>query len=506
MSRGSSERSGRDGWGLPSLRWARVRVWLVGACTVLTVGVSAAQAQASTYSTQKTLPFTGLSFPAGVAVDSAGDVFVTDFNNNDVVERTAAGSQLTLPLTGSNPYGVAVDSAGDVFVTDFSADRVVELPVGGSQVTLPFTGLNAPEGVAVDSKGDVFVVDYGNNRVVELPVGGGSQVTLPFTGLSGPEGLAAPAPDGVAVDSAGDVFVADTVNGQILELAADGSQVTLPFAGLNFPEGVAVDSTGDVFVADTGNSRVLELSPVVKSPTITWATPAAIPYGTPLSSTQLDATASVTGTFAYTPAAGTVLHPGTDQALSVTFTPTDTSDYSSATDTVHINVNKATPTVSWGAPASITYGTPLSSAQLDATASAPGSFVYTPPTGTVLGAGANQRLSVTFTPTDTADYNNAGGSAQITVLKAPTKLAAPAVSLGQVTAKLTRSDTGAPVAGETIVFSTGSTRLCSATTNTAGVATCSPSPGNALTALLRGYQANFAGDSNYLSAGASAGP
>jgi subtilase family serine protease len=73
------------------------------------------------------------------------------------------------------------------------------------------------------------------------------------------------------------------------------------------------------------------------APAITWATPAPIPYGTALSSNQLDATASVPGSFDYNPAAGTVLDAGTDM-LSVIFTPTNTLDYSSATDTVSLVV------------------------------------------------------------------------------------------------------------------------------------------------------------------------
>ena len=78
-------------------------------------------------------------------------------------------------------------------------------------------------------------------------------------------------------------------------------------------------------------------------PTITWHNPAAIIYGTPLSGTQLDATASVTGTFVYTPGAGTILNAG-NQPLSVNFTPTDTSNYDSAPANVTLVVNKALAT------------------------------------------------------------------------------------------------------------------------------------------------------------------
>src|SRR5207253_1507960 len=137
------------------------------------------------------------------------------------------------------------------------------------------------------------------------------------------------------------------------------------------------------------------------TPTITWRAPADIAYGTALIATQLNATASAPGTLAYTPALGTVLDAGT-HALSVTFTPTDAANYSGAIATATITVLKASSTITWPAPADITYGTALSATQLNATASAPGTFVYTPAAGTVLDAGSHT-LSVTLTPTD-ANY------------------------------------------------------------------------------------------------------
>ena len=159
--------------------------------------------------------------------------------------------------------------------------------------------------------------------------------------------------------------------------------------------------------ADTSKSATATVTlEVTKStPAITWANPGAITYGTALSSTQLDATASVAGTFVYTPAAGTVLAAGS-QTLSVTFTPTNTTSYNTATATITLPVNKATPTIAWATPAAITYGTPLSATQLAATTSVAGTFAYTPPVGTVLAVGS-QTLSVTFTPTNTANYNTA---------------------------------------------------------------------------------------------------
>ena len=137
------------------------------------------------------------------------------------------------------------------------------------------------------------------------------------------------------------------------------------------------------------------------TPAITWAAPAAIPYGTALSATQLNASSTVAGTFVYTPAAGTVLTAGS-QTLSVTFTPTDSGDYTTATATVTLTVNKTTPAITWATPAAIPYGTALSATQLNASSTVAGTFVYTPAAGTVLTAGS-QTLSVTFTPTDSTD-------------------------------------------------------------------------------------------------------
>jgi hypothetical protein len=153
----------------------------------------------------------------------------------------------------------------------------------------------------------------------------------------------------------------------------------------------------------------------IATPTITWATPASIVYGRPLDSTQLNATANAAGTFIYTPAAGTVLGVGT-QTLSVTFTPTDATDYTSALATVQLVVTQATPTITWAAPSAITYGTALSAAQLNASSTVSGSFSYSPVVGTVLSAGA-QTLTAIFTPTDTSNYSTSTATVTLTVNK-----------------------------------------------------------------------------------------
>ena len=153
---------------------------------------------------------------------------------------------------------------------------------------------------------------------------------------------------------------------------------------------------------------------VAVAPVLTWVTPAAVAAGTALSAAQLSATANVAGAFVYTPPAGTVMATAGTQTLAVTFTPTDLVHYTVASTSVTLTVNRVTPTITWPAPATMPYGTALSATQLNATANAPGAFVYNPAAGTVFNTLGSRTLSVAFTPTDPTTYNAA--SASVTVL------------------------------------------------------------------------------------------
>ncbi|MGA2536290.1 MAG: choice-of-anchor Q domain-containing protein, partial [Terracidiphilus sp.] len=146
---------------------------------------------------------------------------------------------------------------------------------------------------------------------------------------------------------------------------------------------------------------------------ITWPTPAAITYGTPLSATQLDASANEPGTFTYSPSAGTVIGVAGSDTLTATFTPADTTDYKVTLAHVKLQVNKATPVVKWN-PAPIQIGSKLTSAQLDATANVPGKFVYTPALGTKITS-SKETLKVVFTPTKTADYTTVDATVSLQV-------------------------------------------------------------------------------------------
>jgi hypothetical protein len=181
--------------------------------------------------------------------------------------------------------------------------------------------------------------------------------------------------------------------------------------------------------ADTENyttaSKDVTISVSKSNPTITWNNPVDITYGTALSGDQLNAVATdpegntIAGSFVYTPAAGTILDVGNDQPLHAEFTPADAGSYTTASKDVTINVSKSTPTITWNNPADIVYGTELSNYQLNAAASVPGDFTYTPAEGTVLGAGNDQKLHADFAPADSANYTTASKDVQINVLEVP---------------------------------------------------------------------------------------
>ncbi len=155
-------------------------------------------------------------------------------------------------------------------------------------------------------------------------------------------------------------------------------------------------------------------------------------------------------------------------------------------------IETLTPVLTWANPADITYPTPLGGAQLNATADVPGAFAYTPPAGTVLGAGTAQTLSVLFTPTDTVNYRTASTTVQINVLTA-----------GQ-TITVTTPAPGSAVFGASFnVAATASSSLGVAVTTTGG---CSGGgTGSATITMTSGTTAcvvhyNQGGDSNYAGA------
>ena len=161
----------------------------------------------------------------------------------------------------------------------------------------------------------------------------------------------------------------------------------------------------------------MELTVIKDTPSIKWPTPKSIRSSGVLSAAQLNATASVPGTFDYSPAIGEVMDVGT-HTLSVTFTPTDSEKYATALATVSLDVVPRTrPVILWSTPEPISYGTSLSTRQLNATTSIPGTFEYLPGPGVAPTAGTRV-LAVTFTPADSVNYAPAETFVRLDVTKA----------------------------------------------------------------------------------------
>jgi len=216
-----------------------------------------ATAQAQYNGVQTTFPASGLTNPLGVGVDSYGNVFIADTNNNRVVSLSPDGTFQTTVASGLTlPRGVARSLAGDLFIADMTdGGRVIKLTGGSGTPTTVGTGLSSPYGVAVDAAGDLFIADFGNGRVVEVPAGGGEQTTVPVTGLV--------SPSAVAVDAAGDLFIADAGNHDVVEVpwtgTAWGTQTTVG-CGFSAPNGLAVDAAGFVYVSDAGSNAVYKVA------------------------------------------------------------------------------------------------------------------------------------------------------------------------------------------------------------------------------------------------------
>lgn len=246
-----------------------------------------------------------LNTPLGVAVDAAGNTYIADTANNVVRRVDSKGVISNFAGTGtagssgdgsaaasaqlSGPQGLAVDTAGNLYIADTQNHRVRKV-TGGTMSTVAGSGtagfagdgaaagsaqLNLPFGVAVDSAGNLYIAEFGNNRVRKVTAGGTIN-TLAGNGVfgySGDGGQATGAmlngPQGIAVDASGNVYIADTANNRVRQVAPNGVITTVAGTGIagfsdsgsavsaqvGNPVAVAVDSTGNLFIAD-GSSRV----------------------------------------------------------------------------------------------------------------------------------------------------------------------------------------------------------------------------------------------------------
>ncbi|MBI3378080.1 MAG: hypothetical protein HY035_06750 [Nitrospirae bacterium] len=249
-----------------------------------------------------------LSNPYGAVVDSAGNIYIADLSNQRVRKVDAAGIITTAAGNGQGgfsgdggaatqasfqyPFGIAVDSAGNIYITDTSNHRIRKVDTSGVITTVAGNGqygfsgdggsaiqarLYYPFGVTVDTVGNIYIADLGNQRIRKVDTNG-VITTAAGDGESGFSGDGGPAisarlnnPYGVTADNAGNIYIADFQNQRIRKVDTSGIITTVAgngqygFSGdggpatqamLYYPFGVAVDSAGNIYIADHDNHRI----------------------------------------------------------------------------------------------------------------------------------------------------------------------------------------------------------------------------------------------------------
>ena len=269
-----------------------------------------------------------LVLPSAIAFDAQGTLYFAETGNHLVLKLSAAGVITTVAGSGvqgfsgdngpattaelDSPTGLALDSAGNLYIGDSHNHRVREVAAAtGTIKTIAGTGaagfsgdrglataaqLDLPTALAIDSAGNVYVADTDNHRVRRIDAGTGMISTVvgngveAFAGDNGPATAASiDSPNGLALDSAGNLYVADTHNGRVRKvIAATGVISTVAgsgfvsgniqmfggdggaamVAGLALPRGLTIDAAGNLYVADSANQRIRRISP---SGTITTA-------------------------------------------------------------------------------------------------------------------------------------------------------------------------------------------------------------------------------------------
>jgi hypothetical protein len=224
--------------------------------------------------------------------------------------------------------------------------------------------------------------------------------------------------------------------------------------------GSTASHQNNTYFLSTASGIVTVTTDTRLTPVITWSNPAGITYPTALSGTQLNATAvPAGGSFVYNPVSGTVLNAGNGQTLSVTYTPTDLTTYTTANANVSIDVAQASSSVSvWPTASAITYGQSLSSSALTGGTATPPGGTFTFDSPTFKPNAPSYSAAVTYTPAlaDQGNYSVAHGNVTVTVNQAASSVStwptASAINYGQALSASTLSGGTATPSGGTFTF------------------------------------------------------
>jgi sugar lactone lactonase YvrE len=325
----------------------------------------------------------GLNGPEGLAIDGNGNLYIANSIGGNVVKETLSGSVYTQSVVASglnNPEKLAVDVSGNVYIADPNNSRVLEESLSGGVYTQStvVNSTGVPMDVAVDGGGNLYIGDFGNHEVFKEDYTDAPSLNFASTNVGA---TSTDSPQAVTVGNIGNAslnftaaasiaanFALDTTASGtcgVAAILASGATCTLP---VSFSPTVPGSISGSLMLTDNNLNaaapayaiQTISLSGagLQQTPVVTWTAPSAMSYGaalgTVLNATALNGVTPVAGTFVYTATAGgsptavtsnTVL-PANTYMLAVTFTPTDTATYTTATGAVTLVVNQATPSVS----------------------------------------------------------------------------------------------------------------------------------------------------------------
>jgi len=246
------------------------------------------------------------NFPSGLALDSSGALYVADTGNN-MIRKISGGTVTHVAGDGTLGYGgdggtastaflysptaVRLDSAGNMYISD-NNNNVIRRVDAKTSIITTYLGINAtdkrfdhPNDLYIDSSGALYIADSGHQSISRyvaptLSLFAGNQ-SAGFGGDSGQARLALlNKPTGIAGDSASNIYIADTNNARIRKVAPDGTITTIAGRGagpysadeigatsayLSFPRSIALGPNGTIYIADTGNHVIRLLTPAAST-------------------------------------------------------------------------------------------------------------------------------------------------------------------------------------------------------------------------------------------------
>ncbi|MFI5141142.1 MAG: PKD domain-containing protein, partial [Bacteroidia bacterium] len=386
-----------------------------------------------------------LNNPAGITLDTAGNIYIADYTNSSIRKVTNAGIISTIAGNGTgafsgnggqataaelyNPTCVALDNKGNIYIADYGNSSIRKITTAGiisniaGNGAMGFAGdgaaatasqLQLPSGITTDAVGNIFIADKGNNRIRKINTTGiintvAGNGTAAYSGDGGQATAASlNNPSGVGFDATGNMYIADKLNNVVRKVTTAGIISTVAgnnslgasytgdggaaiAAQLNNPANVAFSPVGNMYIADGGNNVVRQIS-----------TPATVNSATICLGATATLTASGSTSYTWSPATGLSATTGSVVVASPTVTTTYTISYpdyfgTTATITSTVTVNSL-PTLT------VTVSSPTLCAGTTTTLTANGANTYTWNTGAT-------SVSISPSPTITTNYTVTGTNA-----------------------------------------------------------------------------------------------